>query len=231
MSREITRHRTNALNEAIAITADDRDPKNGNASHAYRISYTANGAIVPTTQRIGFQHGPIAEHGVNGITNEALLAVVIDRLEGFQSGPFACDENARALNHALAALGELQKRTARRVESGVEGTNEEEIVLGADGLVSGCWLLTRVERTGKARVVLAGAYLLVDDEIEGIDLLPIGMVLVPGLPISVSNARLFGRPLSPVEVLNWWAMHGPELDSISDTYAPPLSRLVEVEKP
>ena len=44
-----------------------------------------------------FQDGPVAEVGVNGCHNEDLIAIVIDRLQHFQRGDFACRENALAL--------------------------------------------------------------------------------------------------------------------------------------
>jgi len=69
-----------------------------------------------------FQNGPIPKVGVNGITNEALLAIVIDRLRGFQSGPFACSENQQAMLSTEAALYWLQKRTRNRMQRGIEGT-------------------------------------------------------------------------------------------------------------
>lgn len=74
---------------------------------------------------IGFQNGPIKESGVNGITQEALLAVVIDRLRSFQSGPYSCRENAIALTHCEDALMWLQRRTSARIKRGVEGTHQK----------------------------------------------------------------------------------------------------------
>lgn len=71
---------------------------------------------------IHFQDGPIKEFGVNGITQEALLAIVIDRLRSFQEGPFACRENAIALTHCEEGLMWLQRRTVARIKRGVEGT-------------------------------------------------------------------------------------------------------------
>ena len=84
---------------------------------------------------LGFQNGPIAcAEDFNGITNEALLAVVIDRMRGFQyatneagerttaPGHYACRENALALTHLEEALFWLQKRTRDRMARGVEGT-------------------------------------------------------------------------------------------------------------
>ena len=122
--RAIQSHKVNEANDAIEITADDRDEKNGNASHYYELAYPE--AVSPEcTTRLGirFQHGPIKEAGVNGITNEALLAVLIDRMQGFQSGPYACRENACALTKLEEARHWLLARTRERMARGVEGTH------------------------------------------------------------------------------------------------------------
>ena len=125
-TREITDHHTNECNRAIHVVADERDPNSGYASHHYTITLDRSAPDDPLTEetRLRFQRGPIKEAGINGITNEVLLAIVIDRLEGFQSGPFACDENAAALHHVRAALSRLEDRTRARAVRGVEGTHE-----------------------------------------------------------------------------------------------------------
>lgn len=131
MKRKITSHVTNGLNEELEIVVLD-EPGHGNASHRYYISpkplQTANtenseeiSRLVSATCLIVFQNGPIQEVGVNGISNEALLAVVEDRLISFQAGQFSCRENAIALTHIQEALMWLQKRTRDRVARGVEG--------------------------------------------------------------------------------------------------------------
>ena len=114
--KQILDHAINELNEGITITADDQDVTMGNASHHYEIHFA------DVVQRIDFQQGPVKEHGINGISNEALLAIVLDRLRGFQSGQYACRENAVALTHLETSLMWLQKRTRDRVLRGVEGT-------------------------------------------------------------------------------------------------------------
>lgn len=48
-----------------------------------------------------------------GLTNEALLAVIIDRLDSFQGGPHACAENATALNALRVASAALTQRAQR----------------------------------------------------------------------------------------------------------------------
>ena len=126
--RTITGHQINECNQAITIEADEPDPKNGNASHVYDV-YVCN--INPnkieeaayTRTVIEFQHGPIKEVGTNGLTHEVLLAILIDRVEGFQSGPYACEENTLALEALKAAQAAFHSRTKKRVERGVEGTN------------------------------------------------------------------------------------------------------------
>lgn len=118
--RELTDHKVNGLNEALTITVMD-EPGQGNACHKYEIAY---GTDPREAQYIGFQNGPIAEAGVNGISQEALLAVLIDRLRGFQSGQYACRENAIALTKLEEANMWLQKRTRERIARGVEGTSQ-----------------------------------------------------------------------------------------------------------
>lgn len=129
--KTITDHQVNECNQAIAIEADEPDAKYGNASHMYTLTisrHTPRGSAISAqlpdrTVVLIFQRGPIKEVGVNGLTNEALLAVVIDRLRGFQSGPFSCRENAIALTKLEEAQHWLQSRTRARVARGVEGTN------------------------------------------------------------------------------------------------------------
>jgi len=50
-----------------------------------------------------------------------ILAMLIDRIAGFQSGPFNCRENAIAVTHLQDAMHWLQHRTRERLQRGVEG--------------------------------------------------------------------------------------------------------------
>ena len=63
-----------------------------------------------------FQNGSVAEVGVNGITMESLLAVLIDRIEETPSDEF----NAVALRHLQGALEALHDRTRESIVSNVE---------------------------------------------------------------------------------------------------------------
>lgn len=107
------------LNQSITIYADERDQANGNGSHEYLIECGPEG-----TQAIRFQRGPLGENAPNGISNEALIAIVIDRLQGFNEGPFRCRENSLAITHLEDALHWLNHRTMQRSARGVEGTSK-----------------------------------------------------------------------------------------------------------
>lgn len=96
----------------------------GQAHHHYVIARKPG---IPDQERfaeIRFQDGPIAEAGVNGVMDENLLAIVIDRLRGFQSGPYKCRENAIALTKLEESLMWLKERTRGREARGVEGTHK-----------------------------------------------------------------------------------------------------------
>lgn len=145
--RELTDHRVNETNEALKITVLD-EPGAGGANHQYQITWSGeikkptieelekmlaegkkpniapSGAVsLSNVCFIGFQNGPIKEAGVNGVTQEALMAIVIDRLRSFQAGPYSCKENSVALTHIETAMLWLQKRTRDRQARGVEGTS------------------------------------------------------------------------------------------------------------
>lgn len=116
--REITDHRaektSGTIDSLITIEAGPRG--DGGAPHDYRI---APNETSPTL--IHFQEGGQEEVGTNGVSNESLLVVVIDRIQSFQLGRYPCDENLNALTHLRHALHFLHDRTRDRVSRGVEG--------------------------------------------------------------------------------------------------------------
>lgn len=123
--RTLNDHKVNGLNEAIEITVLD-EPGQGGACHEYKIDLVGGAPQSGGHETfIHFQNGPIKEFGFNGISQEALLAVIVDRLRSFQSGPFACRDNAVALTKCEEALMWLQKRTHDRMRRGVEGTQQK----------------------------------------------------------------------------------------------------------
>lgn len=104
-------------NDRIAVLAKDaRGPGNANQEYLIRLepedTMEGNYQAVAT---VDFQQGPLQAGKFNGASNESVLAIVIDRLEGFQQGPFACDENAEALRHLKEAMMHLHARTRNRM--------------------------------------------------------------------------------------------------------------------
>lgn len=69
-----------------------------------------------------FQLGPVGEVGVNGVTNEVVLAALIHRINHLNK-LFPCRENALAITKLEEALMWLEARTANRIKRGVEGSN------------------------------------------------------------------------------------------------------------
>lgn len=93
-----------------------------NAPHAFEVRKAdGNGYI----EKIHFQEGAIKEHGVNGVMNEDLIAMVICRLEHFNETDFRCRENSMAITKLEEALLWLRKRTMGREKRGVEGTYQK----------------------------------------------------------------------------------------------------------
>lgn len=123
MPREITTHMANDMNKLLRIEVLD-EPGPGGANHLYGItSMEPRDASKPpaVTLPIRFQNGGIQEAGINGVSNEALLAIVEDRLKAFQSGPYSCRENSVALTKLQECMMWLERRTRDRLGRGVEG--------------------------------------------------------------------------------------------------------------
>lgn len=136
---------TNEYTEVIAV-----DKEEFNANHEYKIVHRISNESKPTVDelerilnnrsildhdilpdgqvlisyaKVNFQKGPIKENGVNGVHNEDLIAIVLDRLQSFQDSPYSCRENALAITKLEEALMWLRKRTDDRKKRGVEGTS------------------------------------------------------------------------------------------------------------
>lgn len=127
MSKTLHDHETNPANASITITADEPNPENGNASHEYTVTDQDGRPL----GYLNFQNGPINATdpngkviGVNGLTHEVLLAIIIDRLRGFQTSKYACRENAITLTKLEEALHWQLHRTRSRIARGVEGKHE-----------------------------------------------------------------------------------------------------------
>ena len=111
--------------DKISITANE--PQAGGASTEYIIDLSKKGdfgEIIHELTTFKFQTGNPLEQ-VNGITNEALLSILIDRMQGFQSGPFSTREGAIVITKLEEALLWMFKRTMDRMDRGVEGKMEK----------------------------------------------------------------------------------------------------------
>ena len=117
--KTITAHQVDKVGQGVGVEATG-NPTAGGAHNAYRILAHGNPSQ-PLHASLIFFHD--AEH--NGVTNETLLAIVLDRLQAFQAGPFPCIENAAAIKDVQSALGWLRTRAELRPERGVSGKCEE----------------------------------------------------------------------------------------------------------
>ena len=129
MSRFLTGHQVNPADDRLKIEVLDQ-PGSGGAHHRYEITgfnAATNASNAYPGGYIGaevlFQNGPIGEVGVNGVTHEALLAILIDRLECFQAGQYHSPYNQDALSALQFAQRRLLDRTRERTARNVEGTH------------------------------------------------------------------------------------------------------------
>jgi hypothetical protein len=105
------------LNESIRIQTDA--PDGSGAAHKYE-AYIGD-ALVAVVQ---FQKGPRnVEGSIPGMTEAAVIGILIDRLRGFQAGPYSCRENAIQLTKLEETLHWTKARADARAKRGVLGHN------------------------------------------------------------------------------------------------------------
>jgi len=81
------------------------------------------GEVVETPHiRVVFQRGLPRETGINGCRIEDVIDIALGKLNQFQNGPLACEENAEAVRYLKLAKQSLFQRTQRRQEQGVFNT-------------------------------------------------------------------------------------------------------------
>jgi len=111
MQRKLETHKTNPCNEKIDIVVGRVGA--GGGPVRYDVFGPRLGMNPTFSLNMRFQDGPV-DQGVNGLTNEAVVAILIDRLEGFQTGEFACTENTTAIGHLKSAMKCFRDRSVRR---------------------------------------------------------------------------------------------------------------------
>lgn len=120
--REITTHHDGfGLAEKLHILADAPGP--GGASHKYDVWYDTSEGSSILVASITYQTGPRdVEGSTPGLLDGVLLAIVADRMEAFNAGPFKSRENALVLTHVQDAMNWLWRRAFDRAKRGVLGT-------------------------------------------------------------------------------------------------------------
>lgn len=102
------------------VECEGKEEQKFNAPHHFTVLNNHTNEILT---EVNFQKGPIKENEINGCANEDVLLMVITRLESFQDSDWACEENAKALEHLYAAIDSLRERTNKRTARGVLGTS------------------------------------------------------------------------------------------------------------
>ena len=116
-----TVQKANKLNEVYRVG----EPGPGGAYHDYVVVMPFGSKDNEKSFNVGisFQKGPRnVPSSRHGVLDQDLLEIVRDRLRAFQSGEFACRENALALTHIEEALMWMNLRAEDRAERGVLGT-------------------------------------------------------------------------------------------------------------
>ena len=121
------------LNDVFALDA----PGPGGAHHLYQVCKHNTGRIseedgtfrtrpeniILTVQmQCGARN---ADGSIPGALDADLLEIVRDRLQDFQSGPFACRENACALTHIEEALMWMNRCVEDRITRSAPGTEQK----------------------------------------------------------------------------------------------------------
>lgn len=127
ISHQVYDHKNNRFNrEHIVVTAVTPPAPDGACKH-YSIAAVIPAQTSDSSEQVvnqstlDFQDGSIAEVGPNGITDQALLAVVLDRMRGFNNGPYRCRENSVIITKIEEALMWMEKRSNDRARQGIDG--------------------------------------------------------------------------------------------------------------
>lgn len=84
-----------------------------------RAEFWVHEELLATLQ---FQNGLLSEAGINGVTNEAVIEVLIERIKDLNNRA-PCRENSIVKTKLQEALFWLEERTRLRVDQGVESTH------------------------------------------------------------------------------------------------------------
>ena len=104
------------------VCTDEPSAHGGGACHDYEIRDKATGELL---MKMEFAKGPAQDRERNGISDKALLCILIDRMQHFQNGPFSSRETAVTLTKLEEAAMWQTKRDRMRERRGVKGKNEK----------------------------------------------------------------------------------------------------------
>ena len=102
------------------VWCENKEDMQFDMPHSFTVT-SKNGSSV--LSEVHFQEGPVEEYGVNGITDEDLIMMVICRLRHLQrTAEHECSENNLAINNLDSTLLWFKKR---REKSGVPTTHSK----------------------------------------------------------------------------------------------------------
>ncbi|UGO49218.1 structural protein [Bacillus phage vB_BanH_Emiliahah] len=122
MEKEMVKVEHDLLSERFTKVYREKETS-FNAPHLFKVVSAEDESKVLGV--VHFQEGAIKEHGINGVMNEDLIHMAIERLQCFQASEFACRENAMAITKLEEAILWLRKRTMGRDKRGVLGTHKK----------------------------------------------------------------------------------------------------------
>lgn len=99
--------------EYTYIQAESALGSDNPTNHIFEVRRTYDDALVA---KVNFHSGPFGVDTINGLLNEDLLAMLIDRLESFQKSKLKCKENENALQHLNEALLWLNLRQVKKTQ-------------------------------------------------------------------------------------------------------------------
>lgn len=115
----------NALLDKLHVKVFHEDEKEMSYGtlHQFQFKNAGSGEYLG---ELRFQKGGKKEVGINGVSDEVILAIVLERFKHIQNGDYANRETAIAATKIEEALLWLKKRTIERTEKGIEGTNRKD---------------------------------------------------------------------------------------------------------
>lgn len=100
----------------IVMVSDEQD--------TYDVNFVPFNVNTDNFVTLKFQNGSIPERGHNGLTNEILMEILIDRMRRLNSN-MPNDHTKHAIYHVHQALDHLNQRSLERRVRGIEGTKFE----------------------------------------------------------------------------------------------------------